>query len=147
MKMSIISDYWHLLTLERFFCQLDQTWDNVQNSREVYLLLDLILLFVVCGKCTKLFKENDWVKKVNGTYQANVCNNVLFPRSSRRKPCGGKLVKKVCMSNGAVKFYPIYTYCFKSNIDSILTLLKRPGARKGVRNGAKEESTKIRMRT
>lgn len=83
--------------------------------------------FVVCGKCTKLFKPHECIANENGVQRAKVCNNVLFPRSPRRKACGGPLMKKVILSNGKVKFNPIYTYCYRSIIDALESFLKRPG--------------------
>lgn len=83
--------------------------------------------FVVCGKCTKLFKPHECLTNENGVTRAKVCDNVLFPRSSRRKPYEGPLMKKAILSNGVVKYYPIHTYCYRSVINSIESFLKRPG--------------------
>lgn len=38
-----------------------------------------------------------------------------------------QLAQKIILKNGAVKFYAYKTYCYKSIIDSLETLLKRSG--------------------
>ena len=55
-----------------------------------------------------------------------MCDNILFPRSRRRKTCGSKLVKKVILKNGTPKYYPLKVHCYKSVIDVLETFLKRP---------------------
>ena len=51
--------------------------------------------YVVCPKCTKLYRPEDCLRKVGNQTQPILCDNVLFPRSRRRKVCGSKLVKRV----------------------------------------------------
>ena len=55
---------------------------------------------------------------------ARTCNNVAFPRARRPKTCGSQLAQKVALRNGSIKFYALKTYCYKSIIDSLETLLK-----------------------
>ena len=46
---------------------------------------------------------------------------------SMRKPCGHNLLKKVVLSNGKTKYYPLKVYCYKKLKDSLFNLLNRPG--------------------
>lgn len=59
--------------------------------------------YVVCPKCTKLYRPEDCLRRVCNQVQPIVCDNILFPRSRRRKPCGSKLVKKVVLKSGTQK--------------------------------------------
>ena len=43
------------------------------------------------------------------------------------KVCGTQLAQKIIFSDGTSKFYAIKTYCYRSIIDSLEDLLKRPG--------------------
>ena len=82
--------------------------------------------YVVCPKCTKLYRPEDCLRRIGNQVQPIVCDNILFPRSRRRKACGSKLVKKVVLKNGTPKYYPLKVYCYKSVIDVVETFLKRP---------------------
>ena len=82
--------------------------------------------YVVCRKCTKLYRPEDCLRRVGNQVQPMVCDNVLFPRSRRRKTCNSKLVKKVLLKTGTPKYYPLKLYCYKSAIDVLETFLKRP---------------------
>ena len=86
--------------------------------------------YVVCPKCTKLYRPEDCLRRVGDQVQPIVCDNIQFPRSRRRKPCGSKLVKKVILKNGTPKYYPLKVYCFKSVIDTLEKFLKRPNFEK-----------------
>ena len=86
--------------------------------------------YVVCPKCTKLYRPEDCLRRVGNQVQPVVCDNIQFPRSKRRKPCGSKLVKKVILKNGTPKYYPLKVYCYKSVIDTLETFLKRPNFEK-----------------
>ena len=86
--------------------------------------------YVVCPKCTKLYRPEDCLRRVGNQVQPIVCDNILFPRSRRRKPCGSKLVKKVVLKSGTPKYYPLKVHCYKSVIDVLETFLKRPNFEK-----------------
>lgn len=81
--------------------------------------------YVVCPKCTNLYRPEDCLQRVGNQVLPVVCDNILFPRSRRRKACGSKLVKKVILKCGTRKYYPLKVYCYKSVIDVIETFLKR----------------------
>ena len=88
---------------------------------------DNFVQYVVCPKCTKLYHKDDIVINDGGRTVARTCENVPFPRSKRPRTCGSQLSHKVVLKNGNVKFYALKTYCYKSVIDSLEDLLKRPG--------------------
>ena len=83
--------------------------------------------YVVCPKCTKLYHMDDIVINNGRQSVARTCNHVAFPRSRRPRVCGSPLAQKVTLKNGSTKFYALKTYCYKSIIDSLEALLKRPG--------------------
>ena len=58
---------------------------------------------------------------------AKTCDNVRFPKSRRPRACGAQLAKTTLLKDGSIKFYAIKTYCYKSIIEALETLLKRPG--------------------
>ena len=60
--------------------------------------------YVVCPKCTKLYRPEDCLRRVGNQVLPVVCDNILFPRSRRRKACGSKLVKKVILKCGTPKY-------------------------------------------
>lgn len=79
--------------------------------------------YVVCPKCTNLYRPEDCLQRVVNQVLPVVCDNILFPafpRSRRRKACGSKLVKKVILKCGTHKYYPLKVYCYKSVIDVML---------------------------
>lgn len=78
---------------------------------------------VVCPKCTILYRPEDCLRRVGNQVHPLVCDNILFPRSRKRKACGNK---KVILKNGEPKYYPLKVYCYKSVIDVLETFLKRP---------------------
>ena len=88
---------------------------------------DNFIQYVVCPRCTKLYLMDDIV--VNDCRQtfARTCEHVAFPQSRRPRTCGSQLAQKVVVRNGDIKFYALKTYCYKSIIDSLESLLKRPG--------------------
>ena len=78
-------------------------------------------------QCTKLYQMDEIVVNNGRQSFARTCDNLPFPRAKRPKPCGAQLAQKIILKNGSVKFYAYKTYCYKSIIDSLETLLKRPG--------------------
>ena len=88
---------------------------------------DAFQQYVVCPKCTKLYHLDEIVVNNGRQSYAKTCDNVRFPRAKRARACGAQLAKKLVLNNGNVKFYALKTYCYKSIIDSLETLLKRPG--------------------
>ena len=88
---------------------------------------DNFLQYVVCPKCTKLYHMDEIVINEGRRTVARTCENVAFPRAKRPRTCGSQLAQKIVLKNGNIKFYALKTYCYKSIIESLETLLKRPG--------------------
>ena len=88
---------------------------------------DNFIQYVVCPKCTKLYLMDDIVVNDSRQTFARTCEHVAFPRSRRPRTCGSQLARKVVVRNGDIKFYALKIYCYKSIIDSLESLLKRPG--------------------
>ena len=82
---------------------------------------------VVCPKCTKLYQIDETVVNNGRQSFARTCDNLPFLRAKRQKTCRAQLAQKIILKNGSVKFYAYKTYCYKSIIDSLETLLKCPG--------------------
>jgi len=82
--------------------------------------------YVVCPTCTKLYRPEECLRRVRDRVQAKVCDNILFPRSKRRKPCGSKLAIKGILKDGTPKYYPLKVYCYGTVIYTLETFLKRP---------------------
>eukprot|EP00731_Ephydatia_muelleri_P003518 Em0001g3518a len=59
-----------------------------------------------------------------------VCSFSKFPNHphrSRRQHCGSQLLRAVVTKDGDHKFYPLKVYCYKPLIESLQTLLSKPG--------------------
>lgn len=88
---------------------------------------DNFIQYAVCPKCTKLYLMDDIVVNDGRQTFARTCEHVAFPRSRQPRICVSQLAQKVVVRNGGVKFYALKTYCYKSIIDSLESLLKHPG--------------------
>ena len=59
-----------------------------------------------------------------------VCSFSKFPNHphrSRRQHCGSQLLRTAVTKDGDHKFYPLKVYCYKPLIESLQTLLSKPG--------------------
>ena len=86
--------------------------------------------FVVCPSCDSLYTYDDCLLNSSGRTLDKKCSYVKFPQHpqmSMRKPCGHNLLKKVVLSNGKTKYYPLKVYCYKKLKDLLFNLLNRPG--------------------
>lgn len=66
----------------------------------------------------------------NKTVESERCSYVKFPnhpQRARRRPCNTLLMKTVRTSSGTTSLYPQQMYCFKSIIESLKEMIKRPG--------------------
>ena len=86
--------------------------------------------FVVCSICHSIYQYNECFDTVGGRKVPKNCTYIAFPNhphSSHRKPCNGKLLAEVTLSNGCKRYYPRKVYCYKSVIKSLTTLLEKNG--------------------
>ena len=78
------------------------------------------ILFMIFEKC--------FVDK--GKTIPKVCSFSKFPNHphrSRRQHCGSQLLRAAVTKDGEHKFYPLKVYCYKPLIESLQTLLSKPG--------------------
>lgn len=86
--------------------------------------------YVCCPSCHSLYSLNESVVKMsNGSVEPKKCSFIEFPthpQPQHRKPCNTLLMKKVKTKIKGASLYPRLVYCFKSIIDSLQEMLKRP---------------------
>ena len=102
---------------------LDSLPVNMYTARKVLVKKQSFTKYVCCPKCGSLYSITDCSEKIH-------CDFVKFPNHSQpqhRKPCGTMLVKEVKNRNGKIIFYPKFIYCYKSVVDSLQEMLRRPG--------------------
>lgn len=80
--------------------------------------------FVVCPKCTKLYKYDSSLTMVNNRQVAKTCSNTYFSRG-RKMTCNATVVTRVTLQNGKSCFYPIKYYCTNSIIKEFEKFVQR----------------------
>ena len=80
--------------------------------------------FVVCPKCTKLYKYDSCLEMVNGRQVAKKCTNTYYSRR-KKMVCGASMATKVTLQSGKTCFYPIKYYCARSIIEELEKFLLR----------------------
>ncbi|XP_073672238.1 uncharacterized protein [Paramisgurnus dabryanus] len=89
--------------------------------------------YAVCPKCKTTYKVSDCFHIArNGSATSKTCGYIPFYKhphktSALRKKCGSLLMTKVTRFNGIESLYPKQTYCYKKVIQSLETLIRRPG--------------------
>lgn len=86
--------------------------------------------YVCCSGCHSLYSLDECVIRMpDGQLESKKCSYVQFPshpQCQHRKPCGTLLMKKVRSRPKGVSLYPRLVYCYKSVIESLQEMLKRP---------------------
>ena len=82
--------------------------------------------YVVCPQCTKIYRYGEIVVTNNGLTKVSKCSNVRFETGKLRHQCNAELVKEV-KTKSEKKYVPLKYYCYKSVVNSLEELLKRPG--------------------
>lgn len=80
--------------------------------------------FVVCPKCTKLYKYDCCLEMISNRQVAKKCSNTYYARG-RKQVCNATLVTRVTLQNGKTCFYPIKYYCANSIIEELEKCLLR----------------------
>ena len=80
--------------------------------------------FVVCPKCTKLYKYDSCLEIENNQQVAKKCSNTYYSRG-RKKTCNATMLTRVTLQNGKTCFYPIKYYCANSIIEELEKFLLR----------------------
>lgn len=97
--------------------------------KELGLVNDVFVKYVVCPKCHSLYEFDKCYRTVGTTRISNKCSNVKFTNHRqrwRRQPCGAPLLKEVTLKCGSKRLYPHRIYCYKSIVESLRMLVKRP---------------------
>jgi len=74
--------------------------------------------FVVCPKCTKLYKYDSCLEIENNQQVAKKCSNTYYSRG-RKKTCNATMLTRVTLQNGKTCFYPIKFFCANSIIEEL----------------------------
>lgn len=80
--------------------------------------------FVVCPKCTKLYKYDSCLEMVNERQVAKKCTNTYYSRR-KKMVCSASMATKVTLQSGKTCFYPIKYYCARSIIEELEKFLLR----------------------
>ena len=80
--------------------------------------------FVVCPKCTKLYKYDSCLEIVNNRQVPKRCSNTYYCRR-KKMVCNNSMVTRVTLQNGKTCFYPIKYYCARSIIEELEKFLLR----------------------
>ena len=127
--------------LYTFFCvmggfsnvalDIARVWpQNVYAMRKALGCSDSFQVFVVCPACHKTYKFEDCVTVCGSKKDSKRCKYVQYPnhpRTSGRAPCNTPLLRSVALQNGKTLLYPFKSYCYRSLIVSLQSLLLRPG--------------------
>ena len=83
--------------------------------------------YIVCPECTQIYSYKDVLTtNTAGRTKVTTCTNKLYDKGKFSKPCNTELVKEVLVKKKKV-YVPIKYYCYKSVINSLEEMLKRPG--------------------
>ena len=96
--------------------------------KEMNLLNDSFVKYVVCPKCDSLYSFEDCFHNVGSRNVSNTCGFIKFPNHRqrwRRTKCGAHLLKEVTLSDGKKRLYPHKVYCYNKVINSLKDLVKR----------------------
>ncbi|XP_035986582.1 uncharacterized protein LOC118560045 isoform X2 [Fundulus heteroclitus] len=97
------------------------------------VLRDNFLQYVVWPKCMTVYMLTETYElKRDGTKVCKTCGHIPFYnhtqlKSTLRKKCGSALLRKAKSSCGKEYVNPIRSYCYKTVIQSLEGLVKRPG--------------------
>ena len=114
-----------------FVAQLSIIFPTSIRGLQLYLTVNSndFRRFVSCPKCHTLYEfEKCFVDKAKTI--PKVCSFSKLPNHphrSRRQHCGSQLLRTAVTKDGDHKFYPLKVYCYKPLIESLQTLLSKPG--------------------
>ena len=103
---------------------------------------DNFIKFVSCPKCHCVYPLEDCkVVLPNRMVVSGRCSYIKFPNHPQpaRRPCNTLLMKTVRTSSGTTSLYPQQMYCFRSIIESLKEMIKRPGFIENVKHGDQEK--------
>ncbi|XP_073670897.1 uncharacterized protein [Paramisgurnus dabryanus] len=118
-------------TLTAFSSNIPKTLCSLRKWTGI--LRDDFLQYVVCPKCMTVYMLTETYElRRDGTKVCRTCGHIPFynhpqQRSALRKKCGSALLRKATYSSGEEYVHPIRSYCYKSVVQSLGGLVKRPG--------------------
>ena len=86
--------------------------------------------FVVCPKCSSLYKMSDCIEVKRGVSSSKACNYVAFPNHTqrrRRAPCGALLMKTIKFGSNC-KLVPKIFFTYNSVTKALSSILCRKEA-------------------
>ena len=132
MFFKTVTHHFKLLIPESFLSKLPQ---NIRAARALASNgLDCrnnFVQYVCCPNCHTLYsKDQAILKPTTGNMQSKKCDFIKFPNHPQRQhriPCGTELMKNVKSPTGKYLLQPKLVYCYKSVIESLKEMVKRPG--------------------
>lgn len=89
--------------------------------------------FACCPRCSTIYDVHSLKSQPTASSSSSLsrhCTFIRFPNHPQRQHrviCGTELTRNARLSSGEVKLYPRLIYCYRSIINSIQVLPKRPG--------------------
>lgn len=83
--------------------------------------------FICCRVCHKLYLESDVIVVNQTTTTVKSCSGSKFSKGKYKGKCGGELVEKLRLKDGNFHYRPHKVYCYRPVIESLESMLKRPG--------------------
>ena len=92
------------------------------NFINYYMHKTQFLKYVVCQRCSTVYKFEDCTEKIGSREVARICTQNF---SNQERPCNGELVRRVELINKT--FYPNRVYCYMPLCRYLANLVNRPG--------------------
>ncbi|XP_030600828.1 uncharacterized protein LOC115790939 [Archocentrus centrarchus] len=116
-------------SLNAFANNIPKTLFSLRRWAGVFL--DNFLQYVVCPKCMTVYTVDETFElRQVGTRECKTCGYIKFYKhliAAKRKKCGSALLKRAKSAKGKEYVYPIRPYCYKTVVQSLEALVRRPG--------------------
>jgi len=121
--LSLIS----LIPSSHLLLQIHQNFPlSLRALRQRFSVNRSVTEFVVCTKCSTLYKLEDCTEKSGNDVVSRKCSFPDHPQRSRRAPCGNVLMKKIKYGT-QFKLVPRKTFLYNSGSSALKSILLRPG--------------------
>ena len=105
-------------------CSYKALLQHLDLEKKVYIE------YVVCPKCNAMYDYHDCIQVIDRKECSQVCRFIQFPNHPMRtfrEQCGTQLLVASNSKDGKQHWHPRKKYCYRSVIDSLATLINRPG--------------------